>query len=212
ITCPLVTKADGSKFGKSESGNVWLDPKRTSPYKFYQFWLKVTDEEAPNLIRVFTLLDQETIERLEAEHAADPGRSILQRAIAEDVTVRVHGREAYENAVEVSKILFSKKAIELLRTIDEETLLDILEGVPQVDMSSDDYESAANITDLLSTVSEGKVFPSKGEAKRFIKGGGLKINKEKVTDPAAEVAFERLQGKYLLVEKGKKERVLLKVE
>ncbi len=212
ITCPLVTKADGSKFGKSESGNVWLDPKRTSPYKFYQFWLKVADEEAPNLIRVFTLLDQETIERLEAKHAADPGRRILQNAIAEDVTVRVHGREAYENAVEASKILFSKKATEALRTIDEETLLDIFEGVPQVNISAGDYEATENVTDLLSTASEGKVFPSKGEAKRFIKGGGLKVNKEKVTDPAAEVSFERLQGKYLLVEKGKKERVLLKVE
>lgn len=212
LTCPLVTKADGSKFGKSEEGNVWLDPRRTSPYKFYQFWLNVADEEAPKLARVFTLLEKEEIEALEAEHATDPGRRILQRAIAEDVTVRVHGREAYDNAVNASKILFSKKATDQLKTIDEDTLLSVLEGVPQVSISAGTYSNVGNVTDLLSVESEGKIFASKGEAKRFIKGGGLKINKQKISDPMQAPEFEPLQGKYLLVEKGSKNKFLLKIE
>lgn len=212
ITCPLVTKADGSKFGKSEEGNVWLDPKRTSPYKFYQFWRNVTDEEAPRLARVFTLLDQPTIEKLEAEHASDPGRRILQQAIAEDVTVRVHGREAYEKAVNASKILFSKKATDELSQIDEDTLLSVLEGVPQVQLTRSAYAETSSVTDLLSVQAEGKIFASKGEAKRFIKGGGLKINKQKINNPMQSPDFEPLQGKYLLVEKGSKNKFLLKIE
>ncbi|MGF1534430.1 MAG: tyrosine--tRNA ligase [Bernardetiaceae bacterium] len=206
LTCPLVTKADGQKFGKSESGNVWLDHNRTSPYKFYQFWLNVADEEAAKLARVFTLLDREQIESLETAHQADPGQRILQRAIAEDVTVRVHGREAYQKATEASAILFGKKATEALGKIDEPTLLAVLEGVPQVMLSRGEYANTHTITDLLT--GDGRVFASKGEARRFIQGGGLRINKEKVSDPQVELTFALLQNKYLLIEKGNKNKFL----
>ncbi|WP_338792465.1 tyrosine--tRNA ligase [Bernardetia sp. MNP-M8] len=209
VTCPLVTKADGTKFGKSESGNVWLDPNLTSPYKFYQFWLNADDDVAPRLIRVFTLLDKETIESLEIEHNKDKGQRILQKALAEDVTVRVHGQEAYENAVEASGILFSKDVLKKLQQTDEKTLLEIFEDVPQIHISLDEYHQAENVTELLSTIAKDEIFASKSEAKKMIKGGGVSINKAKIADPVMEVDFALLQDKYLLVQRGKKNYYLI---
>lgn len=212
LTTPLVTKPDGTKFGKSESGNVWLDPEMTSPYKFYQFWLNQSDDQCPKLLRVFTLLDQETVEDLEKRHAEDPAQRLMQKAIAEDVTVRVHGRDEYEMAVKASQILFGKKVTEELKTINERTLLSVFEGVPQVTISKEAYANAATATDLLSDVTEGIIFGSKGEAKRMIQGGGVSVNKEKVDNPNDAPAFDLLQGKYLLVQRGKKNYYLVTVD
>jgi tyrosyl-tRNA synthetase len=209
VTCPLVTKADGSKFGKSESGNVWLDPNLTSPYKFYQFWLNADDAVAPRLIRVFTLLDKETIESLEIEHEKDKGLRILQKALAQEVTVRVHGQEAYDNAVEASGILFSKDVLKQLQQTDEKTLLEIFEDVPQIHVSLDEYHQAENVTELLTTVAKDEIFASKSEAKKMIKGGGVSINKAKIADPVMGVDFALLQDKYLLVQRGKKNYYLI---
>lgn len=209
VTCPLVTKADGTKFGKSESGNVWLDANLTSPYKFYQFWLNATDDIAPRLIRVFTLLDREAIESLEFEHEKNRGLRILQKALAEEVTVRVHGEEAYQNAVEASGILFSKDVIKQLQQTDEKTLLEIFEDVPQIHISLDEYHQAENVTELLTTLAKDGIFPSKSEAKRSIKAGAVSINKEKITDAIMEVNFALLQDKYLLVQQGKKNYYLI---
>lgn len=211
VTCPLVTKADGSKFGKSESGNVWLDPNLTSSYKFYQFWLNTDDDVAPRLIRVFTLLDKETIESLEFEHEKDRGQRILQKALAEEVTKRVHGEEAYENAVAASKILFGKNVVKELQQANERTLLEVFEGLPQAQISLDEYHQASNITELLSTVTDNKIFASKSEAKKMIKAGGVSINKSKITDPVMEVNFALLQDKYLLVQKGKNNHFVVAV-
>lgn len=212
LTTPLVTKPDGTKFGKSESGNVWLDPEMTSPYKFYQFWLNQSDDQCPKLLRVFTLLDQETVEDLEKRHAEDPAQRLMQKAIAEDVTVRVHGRDEYEMAVKASQILFGKKVTEELKTINERTLLSVFEGVPQVTISKEAYANAATATDLLSDVTEGIIFGSKGEAKRMIQGGGVSVNKEKVDNPNEAPAYDLLQGKYLLVQRGKKNYYLVTVD
>ena len=211
LTAPLVTKSDGTKFGKSESGNVWLDPELTSPYQFYQFWLNVADEDCGRLIRVFTLKSQADIEQLEAEHAEAPHQRILQKAMAEEITVRVHSREAYEAAVKASAILFGKSTADDLATLDEATLLQVLEGVPQQTIARVDYEAAENVVALLSETSQGLIFPSKGEARRTIQQGGVSINMEKVTDTDAPVDYQLLQGRYLLVQRGKKKRYLLKV-
>ena len=211
LTTPLVTKPDGTKFGKSESGNVWLDPEMTSPYKFYQFWLNQADEQCPKLLRVFTLLDQATVEDLEKRHAEDPAQRLMQKAIAEDVTVRVHGRDEYEMAVKASQILFGKNVTEELKSINERTLLSVFEGVPQVTISRDAYSNAGTATDLLSEVTEGIIFPSKGEAKRMIQGGGVSVNKVKVDNPNEEPAYDLLQDKYLLVQRGKKNYYLVTV-
>ncbi len=212
LTCPLITKADGSKFGKSEQGNVWLDSEMTSPYSFYQFWLNVADEDAPNLIRVFTLLEKEEIKALETQHAAAPHERALQKALAEEVTVRVHGKEEFEKAVSASKILFSKTAVEELKTIDERTLLSAFEGVPQIQLEKSELDHAEDVATLLSTTTNSKVFQSKGEAKRMIQGGGVSVNKNKLTSPEQKVGFDLLQGKYLLVQKGKKNYYLLIVK
>ncbi len=212
LTCPLITKADGSKFGKSEQGNVWLDPNMTSPYQFYQFWLNVADEDAPKLLRVFTLLPKETIEGLEAQHQATPHERPMQKALAEEVTVRVHGQEEYDKAVHASQILFSKTAIEELKTIDERTLLSAFEGVPQIEITSEALASAEDVTTLLSSTTEGIIFSSKGEARRMIQGGGVSINKHKLTAPTQSPEFGLLQGKYLLVQKGKKNYYLVIVK
>ena len=211
LTAPLVTKSDGTKFGKSESGNVWLDPELTSPYQFYQFWLNVADEDCGRLIRVFTLKSQADIEQLEAEHAEAPHQRILQKAMAEEITVRVHSREAYDAAVKASAILFGKSTADDLATLDEATLLQVLEGVPQQTIAQVDYEAAENVVALLSETSQGLIFPSKGEARRTIQQGGVSINMEKVTDTDAPVDYQLLQGRYLLVQRGKKKRYLLKV-
>ncbi|MGK7389777.1 MAG: tyrosine--tRNA ligase [Candidatus Cyclobacteriaceae bacterium M2_1C_046] len=212
ITSPLIKKADGTKFGKTEEGNVWLDPERTSPYKFYQYWLNISDEDAGNFIRIFTLLSKQEIESLEKDHAEAPHMRILQKALAEDITIRVHGRENYEQAVKASEILFGKATTEDLASIDEKLLLNVMEGVPQVTISRAHYDQAENVTDLLSDVTNGIVFPSKGEARRMIKGGGVSINKNKLEGPDQNVEFNLLQGKYLLAQKGKKNYYLIIVE
>lgn len=211
LTAPLVTKADGSKFGKSEEGNVWLDPELTSPYQFYQFWLNCPDEESHKLIRVFTLLEQEEIKALEEEHAKAPHQRILQKAMAKDITVRVHSREDYDMAVKASGILFGKSTTEDLAMLNEKTLLAVFEGVPQVDISRETLRNTTNIVALLSEATKGVVFPSKGEARKMIKGGGVSINKAKITETTHHGDLELLQGKYLLVQKGKKNYFLVRV-
>ena len=175
ITCNLITKADGSKFGKTEGGNVWLDPARTSPYKFYQFWLNVSDEDAAKYIKIFTELDKETIDALIAEQAADPGRRPLQRRLAQEVTTMVHSAADCEAAIEASQILFSNKAAETLHKIDEKTLLDIFEGVPTFTVDRADIDAGLRFADLLTE--KAAVFPSKAEMRTLVQGGGFSVNK-----------------------------------
>ena len=208
LTCPLITKADGGKFGKTESGNVWLDPRYTSPYKFYQFWLNVSDADAEKYIKIFTELSREEIAALVAEQAADPGRRPLQKRLAREITTMVHSAEEYEKAVETSEILFSNKAGEILHRIDEETLLQVFEGVPTFDVALDDIKAGIGLADLLTE--KAKVFPSKGELRKLAQQGGLMINKEKIADAYAPVSESMLlNGKYMLVQKGKKNYFLL---
>ena len=209
LTCPLITKADGKKFGKTESGNVWLDPKRTSPYKFYQFWLNVSDDDAERYIKIFTSLDKETIDALVEEHRQDPGRRTLQRRLAEEVTVMVHSREDYDAAVEASNILFGKSTKESLMKLDEQTLLDIFEGVPQFEISRDKLGLQA--IELFTT--EAAVFASKGEMRKLVQGGGVSLNKDKLTAfDRAITADDLIDGKYLLVQRGKKNYYLVTVK
>ena len=211
LTCPLITKADGGKFGKTESGNIWLDARYTSPYKFYQFWLNVSDADAEKYLKIFTFLTKEEIEALAAEHAADPGRRPMQKRLAEEVTVMVHGREAYDAAVEASQILFSNKAAEALARLDEKTLLDVFEGVPAFEIPREELEARIPLLDLLAVKTQ--VFPSKGEARKMTQQGGVSINKVKVTDPNATIGADMLlDGKYILAQKGKKNYYLLIVK
>lgn len=211
LTCPLITKADGGKFGKTESGSVWLDPKRTSPYKFYQFWLNVTDADAEKYIRIFTELSREEIEELVEQQKQDPGQRPLQKRLAKEITVMVHSEADYEAAVEASQILFSNKAKEILHKIDEDTLLAVMEGVPRFEVERADIESGIKLADLLTE--KANVFTSKGEMRKMVQGGGLSINKEKVTDPYMETTPEiLLNNKYILVQKGKKNYYLLIVK
>ncbi len=208
ITCPLITKADGGKFGKTESGNVWLDAKRTSPYKFYQFWLNVSDADAAKYIKIFTDLDREEIEALEAEQERDPGMRPLQKRLAREITTMVHSAQDYEMAVEASQILFSNKAQDILHKIDEDTLLSVFEGVPQFEISRDAL--AAGVPLIVLTTEHAAVFPSKGEMRKLTQGGGVSLNKEKVTDPNMLVTTEHLlNGKYILAQRGKKNYYLL---
>ncbi len=211
LTCPLITKADGGKFGKTESGNVWLDPERTSPYKFYQFWLNVSDSDAEKYLKIFTFLTQEEIAALAEEHAANPGLRPMQKRLAKELTIMVHSEKDYEAAVEASAILFSNKASEALRNLDERTLLDVFEGVPMFSISKNELEAGIPVLDLLAIKSQ--VFPSKGEARKMIQAGGVSVNKEKLTDPAATInATALLGGKYIHIQKGKKNHFLLVVE
>ena len=208
ITCPLITKADGSKFGKTEGGNVWLDANRTSPYKFYQFWLNVSDADAEKYIKIFTVLSEEEINALVAEQAENPGARPLQKKLAEEITRMVHGEEELQNAIEASQILFSAKAAETLHKIDEATLLAVFEGVPTFEVSADIINGETKLIDLLTD--HAAVFPSKGEMRKLTQQGGLQINKEKATDPYATVdAPMLLNGKYLLVQRGKKNYYLI---
>ncbi|MBM3425749.1 MAG: tyrosine--tRNA ligase [Bacteroidetes bacterium] len=211
LTVPLITKADGTKFGKTEGGSVWLDPEKTSPYAFYQFWLNVSDEDASKYIRIFTVLNQNTIESLEKEHAEAPHLRLLQKEIAKEVTCMVHSKEEYEMAVKASEILFGKSSTEDLASLDERTFLAVFEGVPQVQLSQAIYSNLDNVLDLVSEKTDFKLFPSKGEARKMILGGGVSINKEKVEDPQGPVSYTLLQGKYLLVQKGKKNYVIVEV-
>ncbi len=208
LTCPLITKADGGKFGKTESGNVWLDAERTSPYQFYQFWLNTSDADAEKYIKIFTLISKAEVEALVAEHQEAPHARLLQKRLAEEVTVMVHGREAYDFAVEASQILFGKGVTSTLRKMDEKTLLSVFEGVPTFDVSLEAIKGSINVVDLLAEASA--VFPSKGEARRTIAGGGVSINKEKVE--TADYIVDQsalLNDKYILVQKGKKSYSLL---
>ena len=212
LTCPLITKADGKKFGKTEKGNIWLDRNRTTPYTFYQFWLNVADEDAERYIKIFTSLDKETIDALIEEHRQDPGRRILQKKLAEEVTVMVHSREDYEAAVEASNILFGKATKESLLKLDEATLLDVFAGVPHFEVSRTLVEGEGiKAVDLLA--GETQCFASKGEMRTLTKGGGVSINKEKIS------AFDRMitasdliDGKYLLAQSGKKKYFLIIVK
>ena len=208
LTCPLITKADGGKFGKTESGNVWLDPERTSPYKFYQFWLNVSDSDAEKYLKIFTFLSREEIEALAAEHAADPGARPMQRRLARELTVMVHSEADYDAAVAASEILFSNKAADALRNLDERTLLDVFEGVPRFEIDRTELEGGIPLLDLLAVRSQ--VFPSKGEARKMVQQGGVSVNKVKMTDPAASVDTSALLGgKYIHIQKGKKNHYLL---
>ena len=212
VTTPLIKKADGSKFGKTESGNVWLDPARTSPYQFYQYWLNASDEDASNYTRIFTLMDKEEIEALEKEHNEAPHLRKLQQALAKDITIRVHSEVDYEMALKASQVLFGKSTTEDLAALDERTLLSVFEGVPQTEISKESLENAPDVTELLSETANGLIFKSKGEARRMIQGGGVSVNKQKLTDPSQRADFELLQDKYLVAQKGKKNYYLLKIK
>ena len=209
LTCPLITKAAGKKFGKTESGNIWLDPKRTTPYKFYQFWLNVSDDDAERYIKIFTSLDREVIDALVEEHRQDPGRRTLQKRLAEEVTVMVHSKEALDMAIEASNILFGKSTKESLQKLDEQTLLDIFEGVPQFDVAADRLGQPA--VELLTQ--DAAVFASKGEMRKLVQGGGVSLNKEKLAAFDQPVtADDLIDGKYLLVQRGKKNYYLITVK
>ncbi len=211
LTTPLITKSDGTKFGKSEGGNVWLDPKKTSAYKFYQYWLNVSDEDAERFIKIFTLLDKPAIESLVAEHQQAPHQRKLQMELAKSITITVHSEADYQTAVKASNILFGQSTTEDLQSLDTDTLLSVFEGVPQVTINKEDYTKCETITDLLSVVTEGKIFVSKSEARKMIQGGGVSINKIKVEDVNAKPEFNLLQGLYLLAQKGKKNYYLIKI-
>ena len=210
LTCPLITKSDGKKFGKTESGNVWLDRNRTTPYAFYQFWLNVSDVEAERYIKIFTDLDKETIDALVAEHQQDPGRRVLQKRLAEEVTVMVHSKEDLQTAQEASNILFGKATKENLQKLDEATLLDVFAGVPHFTIGADKLGQPA--VDMF-TADDCKVFASKGEMRKLVQGGGVSLNKEKLAAFDQTVtADDLIDGKYLLVQRGKKNYYLVTVK
>ncbi|MFN3444361.1 MAG: tyrosine--tRNA ligase [Bacteroidia bacterium] len=209
LTTQLIKKSDGTKFGKTESGAVWLDPKKTSPYKFYQFWLNATDDDAKNWIRIFTLLSQQEIEAIEVEHAAAPHTRALQKALAKDITTRVHGEVEYNNAVEASNILFGASTFTMLEDLEESLLLDIFEGVPKYEISKSDLGNGTTLVELLTN--KTNIFPSKGEAKKMILGNGVSINKLKINEPdlIMENSLYLVKDKYILVQKGKKNYFLI---
>jgi tyrosyl-tRNA synthetase len=209
LTCPLITKADGGKFGKTEAGNIWLDPKKTSPYKFYQFWLNVSDEDAAGYIRKFTLLTKEEIGEAIKKHVLTPHLRELQKLLAKDITIRVHSEEDYLAAVEASEILFGKGTTETLKKLSEDTLLSVFEGVPQSEVSKTLISGKINIVDFLSGTTQ--IFSSKGEARRMLKDGGVAVNKEKVSEEFEINDSLLLNNKYLLIQKGKKNYYLVKV-
>lgn len=208
LTCPLITKSDGGKFGKTEEGNIWLDPAYTSPYKFYQFWINVSDEDAAKYIRIFTMLSREEIENIIAEHYREPHLRILQKRLAREMTVMVHSEEDHKAAVDASEILFGNATAESLKSIREDMFLSVFEGVPQFDIGKD--QTTSRIIDLLCT--DTTIFSSKGELRRMIQGGGLMINKQRVTDPEKQISGnDFISGKYLLVQKGKKNYYLITI-
>jgi tyrosyl-tRNA synthetase len=209
LTTPLIMKADGTKFGKTEQGNVWLDAKRTSPYHFYQYWLNASDEDAANFIRIFTELSKEAIDVLIASHLEAPHKRQLQQELARQITVRVHSQGDYETALAASQLLFGQSVTADLERLDEQTLLAVLDGVPMVTVSREAITAAATVTDLLSEVTQGQIFSGKGEARRMIQGGGVSINKQRVEDPAQVPAYQLLHNRYLLVQKGKKNYYLI---
>ncbi len=210
LTCPLITKSDGRKFGKTESGNVWLDKRYTTPYKFYQFWLNVGDEEAARYIKIFTSLPKDEIDALIAEHSADPGRRLLQKRLGEEVTCMVHSREDYDMAIEASNILFGRSTRENLEHLDEATLLAVFEGVPRFEVGRE-QALGAKAVDLMAGTTQ--CFASKGEMRKLVQGGGVSLNKEKLETPDRLIEpADLLAGKYLLVQRGKKNYFLLIVK
>ncbi len=209
LTCPLITKADGGKFGKTESGNIWLDPEKTTPYAFYQFWLNTSDIDAEKYIKIFTLLPKEEIENIIAEHKEEPHLRKLQKTLAQDITIRVHGQQEFENAIEASKILFGKATTDALKKLDERTFLAVFEGVPSFDISKDLLETPMDILEFLAE--KTAIFKSKGEARRMLKDNGVSINKSKIKDDYQITIKDLLNQKYILVQKGKKNYFLVKV-
>jgi len=209
LTTPLIKKADGTKFGKSEGGNVWLDPKRTTPYAFYQFWLNAADSDAENYIKIFSIESRETIEALIAEHTEAPHQRKLQKALAEEITVRVHSQEDLENAQAASEILFGKATEDQLRRLDNDTLMSVFEGVPQHELSAAALEGGLDIVDALAEVTT--IFPSKGEARKMVQGNGVAINKTKVTVDKQLTSEDVVAGNLILVQKGKKNYYLVRV-
>lgn len=208
FTCPLVKKADGTKFGKTEQGNVWLDPRRTSPYLFYQFWVRTKDEDAESYIRTFTFLDQPTIDALIAEHRQNPGLRLLQKRLAKEVTIFVHGEQEYEFAVQASEMLFRNDTAAMLQSLTEAQLLEVMEGVPQVDVPRADLETGK---DIISFLAETKILPSKGEARKMLQNGGISINKNKVESQDLVVNTGLLlREQYLLVQRGRNNYFLVK--
>lgn len=208
ITCPLITKADGGKFGKTESGNIWLDPKYTSPYKFYQFWLNTTDADAEKYIKIFTLISREEVAALVEEHKEAPHLRKLQQRLAKEVTIMIHSEADYNMAVEASQILFGRATADALRKLDEDTFLSVFEGVPQFNVDKSEFENGIDIVELLAVKAE--VFPSKGELRRLFKGNAISLNKEKESNAELIVTKEHLiADKYLLVQKGKKNYFLI---
>ena len=203
LTCPLVKKADGTKFGKTEGGNVWLNPEYTSPYAFYQFWMNTSDEDAKRYIKIFTLIGKEEIEALIAEQDKDPGQRVLQKRLAKELTVMIHSEEDYNMAVEVSSILFGKSTKESLLKLDEKTFLEVFDGVPQFNVSRDELAAGIKAIDLCTE--KTAIFPSKGEMRKMTQGGGVSVNKEKLAQPDQVItADDLIDGKYLLVQRGKK--------
>jgi tyrosyl-tRNA synthetase len=208
MTCPLITKADGGKFGKTESGNVWLDKRYTSPYKFYQFWLNVTDADAEKYIKIFTFLSKEEVETLIAQQHEAPHLRTLQKALAKEITCLVHSEEDYQTAVEASNILFGNATSDSLKKLDDDTLLAVFEGVPQFEISKAELEAGVKIADLLTE--KAAVFSSKGELRKMLQANGFSLNKDKFTDTEAVIKADSLiNGKYLLAQKGKKNYFLL---
>ena len=208
ITCPLITKADGGKFGKTEKGNVWLDARYTSPYAFYQFWLNVSDEDAERYIKIFTMLSKEEIEKAIEGHREAPHMRELQKLLSKEITIMVHGEQEYNKAVDASGILFGQSTYDLLKNLDEQTFLSVFEGVPQFDIKRD--ELPANIVELLAVKSP--IFPSKGECRKMVQAGGVSINKNKVDSPDEEIREDNiLNDKYILVQKGKKNYFIIKI-
>ncbi|MBI9038180.1 MAG: tyrosine--tRNA ligase [Bacteroidales bacterium] len=208
LTCPLITKSDGKKFGKTESGNIWLDPKKSSPYKFFQFWINCSDEDAVKYIKIFTLISREEIEELEKQHYEAPHLRIIQKALAKDITIKVHSEEDYNAAVEASTILFGKGTTETLRNLSEDMLLSVFEGVPQVEISINEIKTGIGIIEMLTE--KTNIFATKGEARRMLKDNGVSINKEKVKDTFVVTEKDLLNEKYILAQKGKKNYYLIK--
>ncbi|WP_026632370.1 tyrosine--tRNA ligase [Dyadobacter alkalitolerans] len=209
LTTPLLTKSDGSKFGKSEGGNIWLDPEKTSPYEFYQFWLNQADEDLPRYLKVFSFKNKEEIEALEASHAAEPHLRIMQKALACELTIRIHSERAYQTALKASEVLFGKATLETLQSIEADEFDTIFAGVPQTEITQAEWSETANITDLISTVTKSEIYASKGEARRAIQQNAVSVNKVKVT--AAEQVlsdFSLLQDRFLLISKGKKNHLV----
>ncbi|MBP5548516.1 MAG: tyrosine--tRNA ligase [Bacteroidales bacterium] len=209
LTCPLITKADGTKFGKTEGGNVWLDPEKTSPYKFYQFWLNCSDVDTAKYIRIFTLFTKEEIDELERQHAEAPERRVLQKALAKDITIRVHGQAAYDGAVAASELLFGKGTTEQLNALDRDTLLSVFEGVPQFTVSRSAIETGASLIDLAAEVG---MFASKGEIRRELKQNSISVNKEKVGEGCILHSSNILNSGCILIQKGKKNYYIINVQ